>query len=100
MALDLLTDKTYSLDDAQAQRAPAQYVCTIMQHGIRCNIVDVANQLSFIYRGIAPELQVFVSPPNKSIMVADFIRALEEKQEVWHEIMTAPAGPQQYYNLA
>ncbi|MCJ1348712.1 hypothetical protein MMC31_006945, partial [Peltigera leucophlebia] len=52
-----------------------------MRHGIGCNIVDVANQLSFAYRGIAPELRVFVSPPTESTKVADFIRALEEKQE-------------------
>ena len=43
MALGLLTDKTYSLDDAQAWQPPAQYVRAIMQHDIGCNIVDVAN---------------------------------------------------------
>ena len=71
-----------------------------MRHGIGCNIVDVANQLSFAYRGLAPELRVFVSPPTESTKAADFIRALEEKQEVWHEMMTTPAGPQRYYNPA
>ena len=45
MALGLLTDETYSFNDARAQRPPAQYVRTIMRHGIGCNIVDVANQL-------------------------------------------------------
>lgn len=53
-----------------------------MRHGIGCNIIDVANQLSFAYRGIAPELRVFVSPPTESTKAADFIRTLEEKQEV------------------
>ncbi len=69
-----------------------------MRHGIGCNIVDVANQLSFAYRGIAPELRVFVSPPTNLTKAADFIRMLEEKQEVWHEMMTTPATPQRYYN--
>ena len=68
-----------------------------MRHGIGCNIVDVANQLSFAYRGLAPELRVFVSPPTESTKAADFICTLEEKQEVWHEMMTT-AGPQRYYN--
>lgn len=71
-----------------------------MRHGIGYNIVDVASQLSFAYRGIAPELQVFVLPPTKSAKAADFIRALEEKQEVWHKMMTALPGPQRYYNPA
>ena len=97
VALGLLTDETYSLDDARARRPPAQYVRAIMRHGIGCNIVDVANQLSFAYRGLAPELRVFVSPPTESTKAADFIRTLEEKQEVWHEMMTT-AGPQRYYN--
>ncbi len=91
VALGLLTDETYSLDDASARRPPAQYVCTIMRHGIGCNIVDIANQLSFAYRGLAPELRVFVSLPTESMKAADFICTLEEKQEVWHEMMTTPA---------
>ena len=69
-----------------------------MRHGIGCNIVDVANQLSFAYRGLAPELRVFISPPTELTKAADFIRALKEKQEVWHEMMTTPAMPQRYYN--
>ena len=100
VALDLLTDETYSLDDAHTRRPPAQYIRAIMRHGIGCNIVDVANQLSFAYRGLAPELRVFVMPPTESTKASDFICALEEKQEVWHEIMTTPATPHKYYNPA
>ena len=98
VAMGLLTDEAYSLNDVRAHRPPAQYVRAIMRHGIGCNIIDVANQLSFAYRGLAPELRVFISPPTKSTKAADFIRALEEKQEVWHEMMTTPATPQRYYN--
>lgn len=78
----------YSLDDACTGRPPAQYVSAIMWHSIRCNIVDIANQLSFAYKGLAPELQVFVTLPTKLINAFDFIRALKEKQEVWHKMMT------------
>ena len=98
MALGLLTDKTYSLKDARACRPLAQYVRTIMRHGIGCNIVDIANQLSFAYCGIAPELRVFVSLPMESTRAADFIRALEEKQEVWHKIMSVLAVSSRYHN--
>ena len=55
---------------------------------------------SFAYQGIAPELRVFVSPPTESTKAADFICALEEKQEVWYEMMTTPATFHRYYNLA
>lgn len=71
-----------------------------MRHGIGCNIVNVANQLSFAYRGLALELQVFVTPPTEATKASDFIRALKEKQEVWHEMMTTPAAPPRYYNPA
>lgn len=49
VALDFLTSKSYSLDDAQRRRPPAQYVRAIIWYGIGCNLVDIANQLSFAY---------------------------------------------------
>ena len=79
VAFGLLTDKTYSLDDVWARRPPAQYVRIIMQQGIGCNIVNVANQLSFTYRSLFPKLRVFVSPSTKSTKAADFIRTLKKK---------------------
>ena len=100
MALVLLTDEIYSLNDAWAQQPPVQYVRAILRHDIECNIVDIANQLSFAYQGLAPELQVFISPSTKSTKAADFICALKEKQKVWHEMMTTLAGSQRYYNPA
>lgn len=98
IALGLLTDKTYSFNKVRARRSPAQYVHAIIRHSIGCNIVDVANQLSFTYQGLTPELRVFISPPAKLTKAANFICALKEKQEVWHEMMTTPVIPQQYHN--
>lgn len=63
-----------------------------MQHNIRCNIIDFANQFFFTYQGLVPELQVFVSSPIKLTKAADFIRTLKEKPEVWHEMMTITAS--------
>lgn len=103
MALDLFIDETYTLDNAWAQQLLAQYVRAIMQHCIRCNIVNIANQLSFAYQSLAPELRVFVSPSTEFTKAADFICMLEEKQEVWHEIMATTIGLKstiglRYYN--
>lgn len=100
VALGLLTDKTYTFDNAQARQFPAQYVRTIMQHGIECNIVDVANQLSFVYQGLAPKLRMFISPSTESTKAANFIYTLEKKQEVWYEMLTIPATSHRYYNPA
>ena len=93
VALSFLTDETYFFNDARAQQPPAQYVCAIMQHNIRCNIINIANQLSFAYQGLVSKLQMFISPLTKLIKAANFICALQEKQEAWHEMMTTPAGP-------
>lgn len=98
MVLGLLTGGTYTFDDAWAQWPLLQYVCTIIQHDIGYNIVNVVNQLSFGDRDLAPELRVFVSSLTESTKAADFICVFEEKQEVWHKMITIPAGPQQYYN--
>lgn len=69
-------DEMYSVDDVQAWQPPAQYVRTIMQHNIGCNIIDVANQLFFTYQGLVPELRVFVSPPIELTKATDFIYSL------------------------
>lgn len=98
IVLDLLTDKSYSLKDVRAYCPLAQYVRVIMRHGIGCNIVDMANQLSVDYRGIAPELKVFVLSLTESTRAADFIHTLEEKLEVWYEMMTIPTILNRYPN--
>ena len=100
IAFGLVTNETYSHDDVCARQSPAQYVYAIMRHGIGCNIVDIANQLSFAYRGLAPELRVFISPTTESTKTADFICTFEEKQEIWHEMMTASSALQWYYSPA
>lgn len=79
ITLSLLTDESYLLKDAWARCPPAQYVRAIMCHSIGYNIVNMANQLFFAYRGTAPELRVFILPPTESTRAANFIRALEEK---------------------
>lgn len=98
IALGFLTNKTYSLNNVQGLWPLTQYVYTIMQHGISCNIVDVANQLFFTYQGLTPKLRVFISPPTKLIKIPNFIHALKEKQEVQYEKITTLATFQQYYN--
>lgn len=98
MALGLLTDKTYSINNACARRPLVQYVHAIMWYGIGCNIINVANQLFFAYQGLAPELRVFISPPTELTKTADFVRTFEKKQEVWHKMMIIPSGPLRYYN--
>lgn len=71
-----------------------------MRHGIRCNLVDIANQLFFAYRSLAWELRVFVMSLTEVTKAFDVIRALKEKEEVWHKIMTTPTTSPRYYNLA
>ena len=81
IALDLLTNKTYSFDNACTQRSSAEYVCAIMRHGIGCNIIDIANQLSFACRGLAPELQVFVMPqPNLPKHLISYTPSIRSKR--------------------
>lgn len=79
MAFGFFTNETYSFNDSQARWPSTQYIRDIMLHGIRCNIVDIANQLFFSYQGLAPELRLFVSAPIKSTKIADFICVLKKK---------------------
>lgn len=100
VALGLLNNETNFFDNNRTWRLSTSYVCDIMQHDIRCNIFDIANQLSFAYKGLALELWVFVLPLTKSTRAVDVIRTLEEKQEVSHKMMITPTTSYMYYNLA
>lgn len=91
--LGFLTDKAYSFNDVQGPRPLSQWLHAIIQYGIGCNIVDIANQLFFAYQKLAPELRVFISPSTKSTKAADFIYTLKEKQEIWYKVMTTLATP-------
>lgn len=82
MVLGLLTDKTYSLNNAWARQLPAQYIYVIIHYRIGYNIVDIANQLFFTYQRIAFKIRVLVILSTKAIKVLDFICALEKKQKV------------------
>lgn len=97
IALGLLINEIFSLSDTRTQRPPAQYVCTILQHSIGYNIVNIVNQQSFVYRSLASELNVFVSLVIKSTKASDFIRTLEKKQEVWYKMLIMPVTSGRHY---
>lgn len=82
MAFGLLTNKIYIFNDAQAWQPPLQYIHAIIYHSIGCNIINVINQLFFVYQGLVLELRVFVLLLIKSTKVANFIYTLEKKQKV------------------
>lgn len=89
MTLGFLTSETYSLDDVWECWPPAQYVRAIIRYEISCNIVDIINQLSFTYRGVAPELKIFIPPPTQITKVSDFIYLMEEKREAWFDMFAS-----------
>lgn len=68
-----------------------------MRYRIGCNIIDVINQVSFAYHDIISKIKVFVLPLIEATRAFDFIRILEEKQEVWHKMMTIPMVSSRYY---
>ena len=48
IALGLIMDQIYSLNNAHAWQPLAWYIQVIMHYRIDYNIIDIANQLSFI----------------------------------------------------
>lgn len=98
MGLGLFIDKTYFFGNIFIQQSSTQYIYTIMQYGIECNIINIAIQLFFAYWGLAPKLWLFVSPPIEWTKAIDFIYVLKEKQEVWYEMMIISVKPPWYYN--
>lgn len=73
MVLRLLTNEVYSVKDVCCHQSPAQYVRAIMHHGLGCNIIDIANQLLFVYRDLISELRVFITSLTDTTKVIDFI---------------------------
>ena len=83
-----LTNKKYTLKDAQNQRQPAKYVQTIMHHVKRADIEAIYNQLTFVYESIAMELWVFVNPLALASTILNFIQTLEVKKPTWFALHT------------
>ena len=59
-----------------------------MQYTTSANIVDVPNQLSFVYKILAPKLCVFIVPAVQSIKASTFIFQQEEKREFWADLFS------------
>lgn len=91
-------DENDSLNNVRSCHPPAQYIQASMYHSIDCNIVDIANQLSFAYHDIALEFKVFISLHTKVTKTFDFIRVFVEKQDVWHKMIAISITQNQYYN--
>ena len=83
-----LTNKKYTLKDAQNQQQLAEYVQAIVCHGKRADIKAIYNQLTFAYKDIAVELRVFVNPPTLASTILDFIQTLEVKKPTWFTLYT------------
>lgn len=61
-----------------------------MRYCIGYNIVDKANQLCNAYRNLARKLKPFIKPPTEPTTSPDFIKALEEKEEIWFDKFQIP----------
>ncbi len=85
VALEKLTSEKYTLQDARNRREPAQYVHAVIRHAKGANIDSVANQLTFVRQGIAPELRVFIDPPTPTTTVSEYVKVLEAKKDAWFE---------------
>lgn len=44
-----------------------------MYYGLECNIIDITNKLLFIYKRLASEFQIFITPPANTNKAIDFI---------------------------
>lgn len=59
---------------------PGSILYTMIQYGISCNIINVANQLFFAYQGIAPKLGLYVFISMETMKTSNFIYALCKKK--------------------
>lgn len=83
-----LIDEAYSLKDVCIRWLLAQYVYAIIHYGLRYNIVDFVNQLSFTYKDLVPQLWIIITSLSNTIKATDFIPVFKKKQEIWYDIFT------------
>ena len=81
MALHHLTTTKYTLTDARSRREPAAYVQSILCYAIAANIDKVEIQLTCAYINLAPELQMFLDPPDDKTTVGEFIENVEGRKK-------------------
>lgn len=73
VALAKLTSEKHTIRHNRNRRKPSEYVQAIIRQAKGAGIVCTYNQLVFAHEGIAKELRVFIDPPTRTILVADFI---------------------------
>jgi hypothetical protein len=84
--LNYLTIERYILDDVRVNRNISSFVFQMMRHAKIVNIVDLHDQLIWIYNAIVSKLIKDINSFDENITIMIFLKNLETKKNIWHRI--------------
>ncbi len=85
-ALNYLITEKYILNDVRANKNISSFVFQIMRHAKIVNIVDLHEQLIWVYNVIVSELTRDIDLSDENITTMIFLKNLETKKNIWHRI--------------
>ena len=85
-ALQFFSSENYSFDDLKNKRNMFSFVFAIMKHAKTANIIEVHDQLIWIYNVIAFELTKDIDFLKKIISISIFFKQFDNKREIWFRI--------------
>jgi Aspartyl protease len=88
LALNKLTEARYALSDLRDGTSPRAFAQTILRHAKAAQIDSLYNQLTMIWAKLDTELRRDVPEPTETTSMADFMKQLEAKEDIWKELAT------------
>ena len=81
--LMLLHENKYIVDDVRRQREIFNYVQNVVRHNKKTNIINVFQQLYWVWNHLNFDFQRNVIKFDRHIIVFDFIQHLKNRQLIW-----------------
>jgi hypothetical protein len=85
-ALNYLITERYILDDVRVNKNISSFVFQIMRHTKVVNIVDLHDQLIWVYNAIVSKLARNINSFDENTSTMIFLKNLEIKKNIWHRI--------------
>ena len=81
-----LVAERYSIVDVRNDREPANYVQQMISYAKDANFDSIYHQIMWAWRNLDAELKRDISTSTEHTTLAQFLRMVENKKEVWQEV--------------
>lgn len=86
MAMDMLVNGKYTMEDAYEYREPREYSARIIRATRDGDIAAELSVMSLIYNGFDLEFQMDLLLPSTTLTLDAFLQAMDDRKHLWWEL--------------